>query len=226
MNRNISGILFVVLFSFTALSPASGNEKKSLAKDQDIEKFRAHQQVEKLQNENHKKINLVEIISKNFGYTSYGKLKKDYWTARILVSKKQIIKAKDLLEKNKKDIDEALREISNDYQKATQEMLDECISKLNEFEFSANTDANTNFETKKKIFILRNQIRTAMQQFDNANEALTDKYYVSSITLCRSSKSYAISILRDLADPEDKSKIDDKYKIHIVDNRNEVYKKS
>jgi hypothetical protein len=226
MNRNISTFIFITLFGFIAFSTTFGNEKKSLAKDDDIEKFRAHQQVEKLQNENNNKINLVEVISKNFGYTSYGKLKKDYWTARILVSKKQIIQAKDLLEKNKNDIDEALKEISNDYQKATQEMLDECISKLNDFEFNANTDPNTNSETKKKIFILRNQIRTAIQTFDNANEAFSDKFYFSSISLCRSAKSYAINILRDLAAPEDRSKIDDKYKIHIVDNRNEVYKKS
>jgi hypothetical protein len=66
----------------------------------------------------------------------------------------------------------------------------------------------------------------AVQQFDSANEALTDKYFVSSISLCRSAKSYAINILRDMAAPEEKSKVDDKYKIHIVDNRNEIYKKS
>jgi hypothetical protein len=226
MKKNISLVVFITLVSFVAFSVVSGAEKKSQVKEDEIEKFRAHQQVEKLQNENFKKINLVEVISKNFGYTSYGKLKKDYWTARILVSKKQIIQAKELLEKNKKEIDEALKDISNDYQKATQEMLDECITKLNEFEFTANGDPNTNFETRNRIFILRTQIRMAVQQFDSANEALTDKYFVSSISLCRSAKSYTINILRDMAAPEEKSKVDDKYKIHIVDNRNEIYKKS
>ncbi len=225
MKRNILLITFMTLAGFLIFSAVSGNEKKSLTREDEIEKFRAHQQVEKLQNENYRKINLVEVISKNFGYTSYGKLKKDYWTARILVSRKQIIGAKDLFERNRKEIDEALREISGDYQKITQDMLDECIARVNDFEFSANNDPNTNFETNNRIFMLRTQIRMAVQQFDSAGEAFIDRYYVSSITLCRSAKSYAINILRDLAAPEDKNKVDDKYKIHIVDNRNEVYKK-
>jgi hypothetical protein len=177
-----------------------------------------------LQKENFKKLTLIEIISKNFGYTSYGAFKKDYWTARILVSKKQIIQAKELFKKNKKDMDEALRVIAIDYEKATQEMLEECLNKLNEFEFTANIDAD--YATKRKIFLLRNKIKMATQQYDSAHDAFSDQVYVSSISLYRNTKSYAINILKDLAEPDEKNKINDKFKIHIVDNRNEVYNKS
>lgn len=224
MNKNILNTTLTAVLFFILFSSASGYEKKHTANEQKIEKFRAHREVERLQKENHKKINLIEIISKNFGYTSYEKLKKDYWTARILVSKKQIIQAKEAFEKNKKDIDDALKIISNDYQKATSEMLDECINKLNEFEFAANI--NTNYQTRKKIFRLRNRIRIASQQYDSAYEASSNQVYISSISLYRNAKSYAINIIRDLAEPEEKKRIDEKFKIHIVDNRNGIFKKS
>ena len=225
MNRNILTFLIIIpIFCFTIFSTVSGNEKKALIKEEKIEKFRAHQEVERLQKENYKKINLIEIISKNFGYTSYGAFKKDYWTARILVSRKQITQAKDLLEKNRKDIDEALRVISIDYEKATQEMLDECINKLNEFEFTVSINAD--YAKKRNIILLQNKIKIATKQYDNAHDAFSDKVYVSSISLYRNAKSYAISILRDLAEPDEKNRVNDKFKIHIVDNRNEIYNKS
>jgi hypothetical protein len=224
MIKNIIAAFIIPILCFAFFSTASGYEKKSLIKEEEILKFRAHQEVERLQKENYKKLNLIEIISKNFGYTSYGTFKKDYWTARILVSKKQIIQAKYLFEKNKKDMDEALRVISIDYEKATQEMLEDCLNKLNEFEFTANIDAD--YATKKKIFLLRNKIKTATQQYDSAHDAFSDQVYVSSIFLYRNAKSYAINILKDLAEPDEKNKINDKFKIHIVDNRNEVYNKS
>jgi hypothetical protein len=215
------------LIAIICIAMISGNvvaDDKSSLSEQKIEKFKAHEEVQKLQNDNYKNINLIEIISKNFGYTFNDKFKKDYWTARILVSKKQIVQAKELLEKNKKEIDEALKLISEDYRKATQVMLDDCINKLNEYEFSSHVDDSK--QIQRKISTLRNKITVAVQQFDSANDASVMKGYASSISLYRTTKSYAINILKDLAGPEEKENIIEKYKIHIVDNRNEIYKKS
>jgi hypothetical protein len=226
MMRNIYSTFIVAILFIIFSSAIYSYENEPLSKTgKDIEKFKAHTDVQKLQNENIKKINLIEVISKNFGYTTnYEKLRKDYWSARILVSKKQITKAQDLLQKNQKEINESLKVISKYYQVVSQEMIDECIDKIQELEFIAN--ANSDIEMKRKVIDLKDKIRLAYQQFDTASEANGDQRFVTSITLYRSIKSYAIAILKEVAGPDEKIKIDDKYKIHIVDNRNEVYKKS
>ena len=228
MRSNFLNTTFTVVICAVLFSAVSAAENKQSATGQNIEKFKAHKEIEKLQKENFRKINLIEIISKNFGYSYNDKFKRDYWTARILVSKKQIIQAKDLLEKNKRELDDALRMISDDYQKATQAMIDDCIDKLNKYEFSSESnkdDLGKDVETKRKIAVLRNKVKIAVNQFESANEASVYRGYVFAITLYRSSKSYAINILSDLANPEEKNIITEKYKIHIVDNRNEVFNK-
>jgi hypothetical protein len=222
MIRSTFIALTAILFTLLNFARNSADEKTTYNNNNDVEKFQAHKEVQILQSENLKKINLLEIISKNFGYTDYKKFQKDYWTARILVSKKQIIQAKYLLIKNKREMDENLKIISIDYQNATQEMLDECLNKINEFEFTASSRADYN--TRKKTLELRDKIRIATRQFENAYDSFNNQVYISSITLYRRAKSYAIYILKDLAEPEEKNKIEVKFKIHIVDNRNEIYK--
>lgn len=225
MIRKIYYILTAIIVNCAIFSSIIADENKVMSniKHQDIEKFRAHSEVVKLQNENLKKIDLIEIISHNFGYTSYKKLKKDYWTAYLLVPRRQIVQAQILLQKNKQEINEALRIISNDYYDATQKMLDECIDKINELEFT--NDIKSNAEVRKKLHKLKDSFKLANLQFDTAHEAFVNQRYVSSISLYRGVKSYAISILKYLAGPDEQNKIDDKFKIHIVDNRNEIYNK-
>ena len=228
MRSNFIKTAFAAIICVALFSALSAAEYTQSATDQNIEKFKAHKEVEKLQKDNYQKINLIEIISKNFGYAYNDKFKRDYWTARILVSKKQIIQAKVLLEKNKREIDDALRLISYDYQKTTLSMIDDCIDKLNKYEFNSESNKDNlrkDIETKRKIAVLQNKIKIAVQQFDSANEASIYKGYVSAISFYRSSKSYAINILSDLANPDEKNIITEKYKIHIVDNRNEIFNK-
>jgi len=211
-----------ILFCLSLFLPLSLSSGERSTENIDIEKFRAHTIVNRLLNENLKKLNLIEVISRNFGYSDYVKLKKDYWTARVLVSKKEIIQAQKLLEKNNAEMNESLKIISMDYQEAAQKMIDESIDKINEFEFIGIVN---NLDNRRKLNMLRDKIKFASQLFDNANKGIAYQRYSSSITLFRSVKSYAISILKDLCEPGEENQIMDRFKIHIVDNRNEVYNK-
>ena len=220
LTKYISVIMFsFAIFLFTLSAHGYDRTGKT---EKDIEKFRAHTVVQKLSKENLKKINLIEIISKNFGYNSYHKLKKDYWTARILVSKKKIVEAKDLLELNLAEINETMRIISKDYEDAAQAMIDDCIDKINELKFKA--EMNPSVELNRQLTENLKRIKLANEQFDSAYYSYINLNYVPCITLYRSAKTHAINILQDLADPQDKQKITDKFKIHIVDNRNEIFK--
>jgi hypothetical protein len=225
MTRYIFKTIFAIIICYAAYSLTFAGADEDMirkrVKDQNIEKFQAHTDVQMLQRENLKKIEMIEVISKNFGYTEYKKLKKDYLAACILIPQKEIIEAQIQLKKNKEEIDETLKTISNDYFNVTQQMLDECIDKVSELQFSP--DFKLNPGKQKKLTQLRDIIRLANLQFDTAQGAFLDKRYVSSITLYRGVKSYAISILKDLAGPDEINKIGDKFKIHIVDNRNEIY---
>lgn len=216
---NLFQIFVISLFCYT-LAPAYENEPLSRT-GRDIDKFKARAVVESLVTDNLKKINMIEIISKNFGYENYHQLKKDYWAARILVSKKQIMEAKALLEKNLKDINENMRAISKDYRIATQDMLDECIDKINALSFTEESDPNITI--RRKLTINKKRIILANGQFNDANLAFAELKYVPSIYLYRNAKSHAINILKDLAAPEEKKEIESKFKIHIVDNRNEIF---
>ncbi|MBN2040780.1 MAG: hypothetical protein JW864_12115 [Spirochaetes bacterium] len=222
-NKKSVSVIILLLTVYIFSIPANGYERTGKT-ERDINKFRAQTTVNKLTKENLKKINLIEIISKNFGYNSYHKLKKDYWRARILVSQKKILEAKDLLELNLVEINETMRIISKDYENATQAMIDECIDKINELKFTS--EMNPNVENNRKLAENLKRIKLANQQFDNAYSSYINLDYVPCITLYRNAKRHAINILQDLAEPQDRNRITDKFKIHIVDNRNEVFNES
>ncbi|PKL38983.1 MAG: hypothetical protein CVV44_08935 [Spirochaetae bacterium HGW-Spirochaetae-1] len=189
-----------------------------------IDKFHAQPVVHTLQRSNLEKIEFIEVIAKNFGYTDTYNLRKDYWSARLLVIKGDIVGARKMLEKNREDIDKTLLTLSKQYRVDAQKILDECSLKMSEMKLEVEIGGDP--DEHDRLDRNNSRIRIAYDEFHNAVKASTGKQYQPSINLFRHAKRQAINILEDLAGPNERHKVVDKYKIHIVDNRQEVFKKS
>ena len=215
-------LLLSSIFLSSLLLASTNNQK--IDKVNYLEKFHAHNTVKKLTIKNLKSLNFINVISKNFGYIDGDKLRKEYITAKMLLLKKDIIGAKKTLLKNEKEINNALHFLSLKYKKDTNKILNESVNQLSLIKL----DVYINNDTKKMNLFKKNQLRieVAYINFKNAEKAFQDRNFKNSINLYRAAKKHAINIMKDLAKPNKKEEIAEKYKIHIVDNRQEIFNKS
>ena len=214
-------MLSMLSFSIHTLNANSINS--NISKSNYLDKFHAHQVVRKLTKENIKSIEFIEIIVKNFGYVDNYKLRKDYWKANLLVTAGEIIKAKNLFEKNKKDIKNCLKIISTYYKKDTLNILEECTARLSSGKLETYNDDNS--DKKDKLIKNQKRIKLAYEELKNAQYSFSKKQFKNSINLYRIVKKHAITVLKDLSTVSEQRTIFNKYKIHIVDNQHEIYKK-
>ncbi len=222
MNRFCKLAAIIAFFSvMTTLSDAR-NIRLSREDASYIDKFYAHDTFEKLSKENIRQIEFIEIISSNFGIINCYNIKKEYWTARILYVKGEVIKATKLLQKNNEDIAKALKTISEEYQRVAKRMIDDSIVKICELHIEATFSSD--HKMKRRLIKNQDRIRFAYNQYQNAIAFFNKKQYVASVNFCRSTKGYAINVLHDLAEPKEKAYVKNKYRIDIVDNRNTAYK--
>ena len=140
-----------------------------------------------------------------------------------MVTRGDILGARKLLEKNRKDIIETLKSISIQYKKDSQIILDTCTSEIAKMKLTA--DEAPTPEKHEKLVKNTDRMNIAFQEFASAIKSTEEKRYRSSINHYRASKKHAIIILQNLAAPEKKKQIIDRYKIHIVDNRQGIFRK-
>ena len=217
-------ILFLIssIFLSSLLLASSNNQKEDKANY--LDKHHAHNTVKKLIIKNLKSLDFINIISENFGYIDGDKLRKNYIAAKIMLLKKDVIGAKKTLLKNEKEINNALHFLSLKYKKDSNIILNASVNQLSLIKL----DVYVNNNTEKMNLFKKNQLRIeiAYINFKNAKKAFKNRNFKNSINLYRAAKKHAINIMKDLAKPNKKEEIAEKYKIHIVDNRQEIFKKS
>jgi len=221
-NKNLIIILSTIMLAAASISYA-GYNSSNRNNDPYNEKFHAHKIVQKLTNSNYEKIQFIEVIARNFGYVNNYELKKEYFRARLMVTQGDIVGSRKLMEKNKKNIEKALITLSEKYKKDANSLLNHCAENMSLLRLNA--DENPSHESFNKMRRNQKRIKIAYKEYDSAMKAFTNLQFSNSINHYRSAKGHAIRILEDLAEPEKKGKIKDRYKIDIVDNRQEIYKK-
>lgn len=193
--------------------------------DSYLAKFHAMRVVDALMEENLNNIYMLKVIVSNFsdkGWNDeYQKLYDGYKSAMETYYKRDIIYARVGLEKNREDIYNTLKKVYEEYKKDTTQMLDECAMKV----LNLHLDATTRTDPDKNDALRLNQMRLkiAYSQLDDAVGAQRDHYYKGSIFHLRVAKSYAIRILEDLANPDERKNIQEKYKKHKADNLNRIF---
>ncbi len=186
-----------------------------------IEKFHAHDKINKLSKENLRLIEFIEVISNNFGIIKCREMKRAYWSARIRYIKGEVVKASKELQKNREDIEKGLQKISAEYEKVTKKMIDESILKICELHIEATSASD--YTVKRKLIQNQDRLKNAYGQYLDGITNYKKQRYVASVNLYRSTKDYVISILQDIAKPDEKAFVKNKYKIDIVDNKNVMY---
>ncbi len=185
-----------------------------------LARFQAIEVCEKLSKTNLENIYMLKVIVSNFkeqGWKDeYDGIYKHYKKAVGMFYRRQVIYSRVELEKNKQSIKDLFIKIVNVFRNQTDNMLEECASKILDFSM----DQTNKFDPNQQKRIFKNMMRLwiAYGQIDDAEDAAIDKQYKTSVFHLRIAKSYAIVILEEL-DPENQK---DKYDIHKADNMNRV----
>lgn len=246
------GRIFLVLISFIMVFnlSASSQELKELdpkgsdnlnenfnqaekPDDSYLAQFHAQDVVSKLVTKNLEQIYLLNVIVTNFdkGWKAdYDKIYEEYKRAIELYYKRDMIFARVWFERNQKSISELMKKMSEQYNKDTQVIMDECHKQIVALHLNQKTRSDPN----KFKELLQNQMRLkiAYGQMDDAENEYTAKNYEQSLYHYRVAKAYGIRILETVAyADESEAKADglkvkdikEKYKKDKADNRNRIY---
>lgn len=223
-----------ICFLYTSLTytqqGASGEKKEQLneaeAPDNSyLAKFHAMRVVDNLMEDNLNSIYMLKVIVTNFsekGWNDeYKKVYDGYKSSMESYYKRDIIQAKVNLEKNQDEIKNLMKKIIEEYKKDTNQMLDECATKV----LTLHLDATTRSDPDKNEALRLNQmrLRIAYGQLDDAVKSQIEHYYKGSIFHLRVAKSYGIRILEDLSNADDRKNVQEKYKKHKADNLNRIF---
>jgi len=205
---------------------SKGHDEATRPDDNYLARYHAIDIVNKLMKQNLDEIFLLKVIVSNYtdkGWNAdYDKIYNGYKDAMEQYYKRNIIYARDKLEKNRADIRELFKKIIEEYKKQAETLLGECSSKVLQLylDVSSRIDPNR-FDA---LYTNQQRLRVAYSQLDDAESAKFEKYFIGAIYHLRVSKAYGISILEDLAArPEDRDGIKNKYKVDKADVLNRIY---
>lgn len=204
---------------------SKSHDESNRPDDNYLAKFKAQEIVEKLIKTNLEEIYLLKVIATNFGdkgwKTDYEKCYNGYKEGMEFYYKRNLIYAREKLEKNRADIHDLMKKIIEEFRKEAETMLSECATKvlLLHLDAASRTDPNR-YETLHQNHL---RLKIGYAQVDDAQSNVYDKYWVSAIYHLRVAKSYGIMILEDLAKPEERDSIKNKYKVTKADNMNRIF---
>jgi hypothetical protein len=195
--------------------------------DDYIAKFHARDVVENLMKRNIDEIFLIQVIvSNNPGKsdwnTKYQDLYKGYKDGMEQYYKRNLIYARDKLEKNQAAIRDMFKLIIEDYTKQCEDLMNEAAAKV----LLLHMDPVSRVDPDKHEQLQNNhlRLRVAYGQMDDAQKATADKYLPGSVYHLRVARAYGIAILEDLAKDENERKsIRDKYKVAKADDLNRIF---
>ncbi len=239
-------ISFIMVFSLSAssqelkeLDPKGTdklNENFNQAEKPDesyLAKFHAQDVVAKLIKQNLEQIYLLNVIVANFdkGWKAdYDKIYEEYKRATELYYKRDMIFARVWYERNQQSISELMKKMSEQYNKDTQAIMDECHKQIIALHLNQKIRSDPN--KHKELLQNQSRLQIAYGQMDDGNNEYTAKNYEQSLYHYRVAKAYAIRILETVAySDESDGKTDglkikdikEKYKKDKADNRNRIY---
>ncbi len=240
---------FILAFSISAstqelkeLDPKGSdklNENFNQAEKPDdsyLAKFHAQDVVDKLIKRNLEQIYLLNVIVSNFdkGWKSdYDKIYEEYKRGTELYYKRDTIFARVWFERNQQSIADLMKKMSDQYNKDTQSILDECHKQIVALHLNQKTRSDPN--KFKELILNQMRLKIAYGQMDDAENEYVSKNYEATLYHYRVAKAYGIRILEAVAySDESESKNDglkvkdvkEKYKKDKADNRNRIYEEA
>lgn len=205
--------------------------------DSYLAKFHAQVVVEKLVKRNLEQIYLLNVIVTNFSKynwkADYDNIYSEYKRAIELYYKRDLIFSRVWLERNQKSISDLMKKMSEQYNKDTQLILDECHKQIISLHLNQKTRSDPN--KFKQLIDNQMRLRIAYGQMDDAENEYIAKNYEASLYHYRVAKTYGIKILENVAYDEggktredgtavpDIKTIKETYKYDKADNRNRIY---
>jgi hypothetical protein len=201
-------------------------DESTRPEDDYLAKFHANEVVEKLMKRNLDEIYMMNIMVKNNsgkGWDAkYQEIYNGYKDGMEQYYKRNMIYAKDKLEKNHTAINELFKTIYEDYKKQCEDLLNECAGKI----LLLHLDLGTKIDPDKAELLNNNHLRlkVAYGQMDDAQNAQLNKYGLGSVYHLRVARAYGISIVEALAkDENEKKSVHDKYKVAKADDINRIF---
>ena len=201
-------------------------DESTRPEDNYLAKFHANDIVDKLIKRNIEEIYLIKVlISNNSGKgwdAKYQELYNGYKDGMEQYYKRNMVYSADKLSKNQANIREMFKVIIQDYQKQSEDILNECAGKV----LALHLDVSSMIDPDKaeQLDLNHQRLRIAYGQLDDAANATFEKYYSGAIYHLRVTRAYGVSILVDLAkDENEKKSVRDKYKTIIADNQNRIF---
>lgn len=202
-------------------------DESNRPEDSYLAKFHAMDVVDRLIKRNLDEIYLLRVITANNSgkgdwEAKYKEIYEGYKDGLQQYYKRNLIYARDKLQKNQVAIRELFKIIIADYQKQCEELLNECAGKV----LLLHLDVSSRIDPDRFDLVNKNHLRLKVSygQLDEAQSATIANYYPGAISHLRMSRTYGIAILEDLAkDENEKKAVHDKYKIQKADNLNRIY---
>ncbi|MBN1495828.1 MAG: hypothetical protein JXA07_03610 [Spirochaetes bacterium] len=201
-------------------------DESNRPEDDYLAKFHANEVVDKLMKRNLDEIYMLNIIVKNNsgkGWDSkYQEVYNGYKDGMEQYYKRNMVYAKDKLQKNHAAITDLFKIMYEDYRKQCEDLLNECAGKI----LQLHLDIGSRIDPDKSDLLSDNhlRLRVAYGQMDDAQKAMSEKYGLGAIYHLRVARAYGISILEQLAkDENEKKSVRDKYKVAKADNLNRIY---
>ncbi len=186
-------------------------------------KFQAEKRVRVLTRENIKKIDYIEFISRIYGYTGYESLKKDYWSAKMEVVRGDVVKAREILEKNRDDLNRYMSEVFSKYRDRSNIVINDGVMKISEMHIQA---MDSKEEKTRKLYKQNNdRMNVAMEHVRLAEKAGMKENYREAIKHYRNAKFIAIEVIKKLSAGTHADDILSKYELDIKDLNTEYIKK-
>jgi hypothetical protein len=202
-------------------------DESTRPEDDYLAKFHALEVVEDLIKRNMDELQLIQVIVLNNSgkadwNTKYQELNNGYKDGLEQYYKRNLIYARDKLDKNQGGIRELFKLVIADYTKQVEDILNEAAGKVLQLHMDPATRVNPDKQEQLQTNHIR--LRVAYGQLDDSQKATSEKYLPGAVYHLRVAKAYGIAILESLSKDENEKKgVHDKYKVVKADNLNRVY---
>ena len=195
--------------------------------DSYLAKFNAQDVVARLMKKNLDQLHLIKVVSANFGDKGWGgeydACYEGYKKAVQYTYQRNMVYARHEFEINRKAINDVLKKIAAEYEKDSKALLDETIQQILTLHFNEKIQA----DPSKSKQLMENQVRLRIGyvQYDDGCFYSLLENYEAAIYYFRQSKAYSITVLEDLAKPEELASLKQKYQVHKADYMNRIFNK-
>ncbi len=233
----VLGLLLIApVLSLSAQDAAAGGDAKNGAVDESVsaperatylERHHAIKRVHQIKDRTLADIKRLKVLVANFGgevgsaQADFEKIREMYHSAEKERYRRRFVESARLHEDTRKMISDLYKKFTETFQNQTADLLAECAQNMVDAEFAVSGEPGQSPRSSTaRIFHSSQKLNIAYQQTAMAEDMIRTDRYDEAITHLRLAKSFAINVLQNLEDSEQKqNEIEKKYKVDLLDAR-------